>query len=30
MYKPKGGIEIFDKYKKKCSDTKYVIFKKKP
>jgi len=28
MYKPKGGEELFEKYKNKCNDTKLIIFKK--
>ena len=28
MFKVKGGVELFDKYKQICTDTKYCIFKK--
>jgi ubiquinone/menaquinone biosynthesis C-methylase UbiE len=27
MYRPKGGIKIYNKYKSKCNDTKYLIIK---
>jgi ubiquinone/menaquinone biosynthesis C-methylase UbiE len=28
MYRPKGGIELYNKYCNQCSDTKYVIIQK--
>lgn len=28
MYKPKGGMQLYNSFKNKCTDTKYVIVKK--